>query len=710
MRLTRLVLENVFQYQYVEVAFGPGMTGIIGPNGSGKSNLLIAIRAALTNDFCLPGVKSDNISQFAKAGDVSRIVLTAVQGDTTFTVCRGLARSTSWLDCGEEPRIEGDKQITQRLALLLGYDLAVVQSLAFVQQGELLASCRETQAATRLSRWQRIFSMGWLETCYSGIGDFLSNYTVMVPTPSSDELAVQEQAKRRELEQLNVAMQALPDFSTYVWEKDDRLLPLKMHKAWKKAKTTLVTTRARRKTVAKEAKTALTQFRTTTVELRVKQAWLDTHAEALVAAREAVARFKDYQLALSAYAAAKNAVDKHTGELAGLVVPKLPTGRFATAVEYATKLSELRTRMAAERDFLSQKTEPICPHCRQVWVNSDVAKQEAAQKVQAYTAEIAALSTEERQMQEYETAQRKYEQRKTAIQSVLKNIVLPVEPVPVSQDVTAEALLQEESIVTARCRTLRLQLQDKTQERVRLEAKRQLAEFARICAVCRRQLSRFKVERAAWQEAKALYQQLRAQKVTYEQLRTQLSIMWHELLTLQQQITATEEKERTVAAQLAFKTELQAAREYFHRDRLPKQLLRERLVQLTESMTQILAKQSQSFSVTISEDLTLQAVFLDGRVQPAFRLSGGQQGKLAVAFWLALSKLIAGVNLLCLDEPTEAMDRENRAGLAAMLDELRTVGSEEGLQCLVITHDDTLRPCFDHVILLKGVGQVEVIL
>lgn len=711
MRLVSLVLENVFQYQYVDIPFGPGMTLIIGPNGSGKSNLLLAIRAAISNDICLPGVKADNISQFAAKGAVSRIVLKAVQGDVPFTVCRGLAVSDSWLDCGDEPRLKGDKQINQRLALLLGYDLAVLQELAFVQQGELLASCRETQAGARLARWQRMFSLNWLETCHSAIGDFLSNYTITVPEPSSAELNVKRLGKDTEGDTLRTQLSCLPDFTSYVPSKDDRLEPLRQHRRWKRNKARFLEARQQHQKVTQETTELLQRFRKILEELKPKQEWLDQIAIPLVRAKQTIQRYNEYQTKLIAYSAAKTTADKYDKEIAELQVPVKPGGTYATSAEYARRLGELQVQIQTETEFLAHKPEGgICPHCRQSWVVPEEARRQSQARLQGYQDSTRHLSIEQKFFQTYEQKFADYERRRASLQAVRKNIAVPEPPVVAPRDEVAEKLVLEEVTVANRCRELRLQLQNKDQEQLRLQAQRQLDKYAQQIKSCRKRLKQYKVDRATWEAARELARQLKQGKLQHDTLRTQLAVVESELATLRQQIAETQIKEEAVATKMAFKAELQAAREHLHKERLPKQLLKGRLDQITESMTEILASQPKPFSVSLNKDLALQASFGDGRSQPAYRLSGGQQGKMAMAFWLALNKLIAGVNFLCLDEPTEAMDRENRAALATMLEELRTLGSEEGLQCLVVTHDESLRPCADHVIELTGVGQVEVTL
>ncbi|MGH7613180.1 MAG: AAA family ATPase [Gemmatimonadales bacterium] len=67
MELKRLRLENFRQFAETEIAFGPGITGIVGPNGSGKTTLLEAIAWAIYGVQAVRGDK-ESIRRFGAPG------------------------------------------------------------------------------------------------------------------------------------------------------------------------------------------------------------------------------------------------------------------------------------------------------------------------------------------------------------------------------------------------------------------------------------------------------------------------------------------------------------------------------------------------------------------------------------------------------------------------------------------------------------------
>jgi DNA repair exonuclease SbcCD ATPase subunit len=94
------------------------------------------------------------------------------------------------------------------------------------------------------------------------------------------------------------------------------------------------------------------------------------------------------------------------------------------------------------------------------------------------------------------------------------------------------------------------------------------------------------------------------------------------------------------------------------------------------------------------------ARFNDGRVQPAERLSSGQKVVMALSFRLAVNFMYADLGFLVLDEPTAYLDEHHIAGFEPVLGCLREFAASRGLQCLMVTHEQSLAPLFDSVLQL----------
>ena len=100
-----------------------------------------------------------------------------------------------------------------------------------------------------------------------------------------------------------------------------------------------------------------------------------------------------------------------------------------------------------------------------------------------------------------------------------------------------------------------------------------------------------------------------------------------------------------------------------HHDKLPKVVAHNYLEILADDTNELLESFDADFRVSLGEGLNFAATFLRGpyagAVSPAQRLSEGQKVLLALAFRVAVNSLFAGTaGLLCLDEPTESLDRE----------------------------------------------------
>ena len=90
MRLHRLRLVNFRQHADTEIAFGPGITGIVGPNGSGKTTLLEAMAWAIYGGQAARGDKESVRNLRAKPRSSVRVELEVGVGAHEYRVTRSL--------------------------------------------------------------------------------------------------------------------------------------------------------------------------------------------------------------------------------------------------------------------------------------------------------------------------------------------------------------------------------------------------------------------------------------------------------------------------------------------------------------------------------------------------------------------------------------------------------------------------------------------
>ena len=90
MRLHRLRLVNFRQHADTEIAFGPGITGIVGPNGSGKTTLLEAMAWAIYGGQAARGDKESVRNLRARPRSSVRVELEIGVGAHEYRVARSL--------------------------------------------------------------------------------------------------------------------------------------------------------------------------------------------------------------------------------------------------------------------------------------------------------------------------------------------------------------------------------------------------------------------------------------------------------------------------------------------------------------------------------------------------------------------------------------------------------------------------------------------
>lgn len=146
------------------------------------------------------------------------------------------------------------------------------------------------------------------------------------------------------------------------------------------------------------------------------------------------------------------------------------------------------------------------------------------------------------------------------------------------------------------------------------------------------------------------------------------------------------------------KERLQRARDMFHRDALPSEVVAwyaQELVAHTESYLKMF---EVNFNVVVTSDLGLMAVFPD-KLQPAWDLSGGEANMLNISMRLAMADLFpSDLRLLVLDEVEVHLDAVNAAKLPVLLEKVKGLARSKGLVVLFISHHPSLKEIADHVI------------
>ena len=152
MQLHRIRLVNFRQHADTDLAFGPGVTGIIGPNGSGKTTLLEAMAWAIYGVQAARGDKDSVRNLRAKARSSVRVEVEFGLGKHEFRVVRGLHQAELYQD--GHVVANANREVTDRLQRALGMTHDEFFNTYFTAQKELavMASLGKTERAAFLAR------------------------------------------------------------------------------------------------------------------------------------------------------------------------------------------------------------------------------------------------------------------------------------------------------------------------------------------------------------------------------------------------------------------------------------------------------------------------------------------------------------------------------------------------------------------------------
>lgn len=704
MRLKRLLIENICQFQRLDHAFHPGLTGIIGPNGSGKSNITKAIYFALTGVFRNAGVKADNVAQLGK-GKRSCATLWLEHAGISMEIVRGLAGVRTQLRIDDHAEaFYGDTAVTDKVMEILGVDAKLLGEYVFILQLHM-TDFIEATPGDRAKVFQRLFGTDECEDVNSFITKVVDK-----------ELRVSEQA---DLPAIRARMAANSGRMDGLVDRLERL----------------------------DAEVAAYEAREVAARRLIADAeWADHNARELGRLAQQMAAIHEEE---QAYAQSRDAAKAELGHLeealrdveidaqnarVKLATWKTVEARRARAATLARRRERLEKEAAdnrkpaevpalteGEKDELkklwarhAQLERQIalvtsgrqeCPECGQPVVGLST-EEDLRGAIEVVDLKLAGIEEKGSRYQEYVTARDKY-------------------------DAWLDSYTRAWADLTGEERALDMELEDgpdidpaALQETVDLEAETRKgiatlqgrhqatsAEAARL----RGQLDQIRgrhenlvaeAERRA--VAPEALRRARADVERLDSLRLDRGRAEGEADELGRNIDADEaliaRLEATEAENAITRTLIDGANQVAavtHRNAAPRLVSEAHLDRLIDDVDEFLDMFGSDFLVRLGHGLSFVADFVDGRSQAGGRLSEGQKAVLALAFWVAVNFLFAGkIGCLSLDEPTSSLDQQNLGALEVALKQLRELSESAGLQCLLVTHEPSLAPLFDSVLQL----------
>jgi ABC-type molybdenum transport system ATPase subunit/photorepair protein PhrA len=700
--LKHLAVRNFKQHTEVDQPLAGNIIAIIGRNGAGKSNLIGAVNFALSGEQ--PGFKREDLLQWGAVD--GHVTLEFEHNGTTGKISRSLHNNSATFEFGND-EYRGIKKVGAALETLLGWDKDLGRQSVFVRQAEIDAILFE-EARIRELAFQKLMGIGDAAKIHRKLGEVLSK--VNVPQNYEQQLAEARRRHQDAAERLQALRQQL--------EADEA----------KRAQCPSVDALQARLTQAQHTQGLLQRLS----ELVEKIDRLQS---------QQLPGLKGQLTELSVPDLDLTAVDKEIGQLQALIrdietwqqlaqeyrrageavlalgdAPATAEAVAALEQEWrrlSTAYGAVQGKLKMHQELLSAlqggATEiEVCPLCGAEILDVEMLGTRLQNTINQLTQEAGGLDvhTAERSYRAQDAAVTQYATRRQALVEQYQRAKQALEAKPETQgDLhTLQARLQQltearQAAVTALGQKNQLegQIRSVTESITQLDQ-----EHEQLVAQVKMTLSQFTIQTlgAALKQVTKDIPNLQCVIGDAQELDRQLA---HHHGTIQElekvvtdnlnTITLLEERQSKQGDMQAALTVLGNVRDWFHYSNGPHTMASAVVDVMTEDVNRYLGHFAAPFTVTPSaEALGYIAHFHDGRPQPpdgadTIHLSGGQRIQLALSFRFAAYSMFANkLGLLSLDEPTVHLDTFNVARFCTMMERVKRVTHDMGLQVLISTH------------------------
>lgn len=705
MRINQLYVRNFCQHAERQVSFSSGMTAIVGPNGSGKSNLLGAVRLALLGSSGNQGILSDDVAVTASGDAPADVSIEVEHNGVTATIVRRLRPTMpTTLRFADGREVSGERKVREELYGWLGVAPEVLEHVVLVRQ-EALFGFIDQSASERSVHLQRLFGLDVAERLYQFLGKSLSQ----LPQVSLQPLDPLRAAVRQAAQRLETAEQQLASAGSL-----DKIQAARSEAQQRIADVTTVAARRReaarlQAAIASAVKTAESARRSLGVlnarDNTAREAASNLEADA-AQARLSQANHAENTRRDNAILGAKQAQTQLQAQLAGTVMPTPPANCLSPSQceEYQAAASRLDEQVRVAEQLLRswQCQGGTCPTCGTL-LTPDVAKATEQQQLIARCGEesrrlrhTVAETQQYRQAEAAATARRVHVesslQAVTSQLEALSSVALPVSGDPEAWQAVLAAYAAAKQTISEVAGLHRDAMTAVT------AAETETARLSGMLAALPPDDGAPLPDATAWGQRLT---ELAAAQEQYLRYRDAVAAETAALAGARKALETAEEQYRQLSVDNAWRGRVTRWRELLHKENIPRLVIHSNLRRMQDVMNDLLTLVSADFRVRATDALSFEASFASGVRQPAERLSGGQKVILALVFRLSLVLLRAGnINAIYLDEPTAYLDERHIRGLEPVLSRFRTYASSRGLQCVMVTHEQSLAPLFDSVISL----------
>lgn len=709
MRLLFAELWNWCQHKSLKVQFNHGMTAIVGPNGSGKSNFINAVHSIITGDFCrFDGVKTDNINQLSKPGEAAGGKVIIEHNGSIAEITRSLRPNSRRLVINDGDPITSDKEIVSKIEAWLGLPIKVVGQYIFVNQWELFSILQETPSE-RAKDLYRLFRIDKAEKCYEAVNKRLLNIELPCHKIDIDTVRSRVLSSRIKLRELQANMAQLGGKKVDI----DTMPEHKIVKAWDRKQALSAEVEQLNKALAslnsylEDSKEVVSELEAKTQAFQESKNALETMLPSI---RKEERKWHVYNAMLDSQHKLIAQINEVTSDVRN--EPAKPDGYIEkNDLPYVTsELDKLAELIRQSVTFIETFNTGIqqCPVC--ATPVTSLSDKLASYKEMLYEKLQPAHDRRKHQLtvtRQYDDALAQYNHWLQAHQQRLLSLneqIKAVSNTPKPERPLAElrAVLHDYDRCIAQLDEARKELTKESSEMSKIEG--QIYSAKATLAQRYNDLSEVeKVTEFQAEVARQLISQTYVQNTEIDRLVSEIGatkrLISDDECSLEEAISTSKRLE--VINQ--WKEELNEMRLILGRDALPRMVAQSHLSEMEDRINSALYDLNVDFRVKSEEGLKFRAIFDDGRDVPAERLSGGEKVVFALAWRLAVnSEFASDIGLLCLDEPTAGLDTDRLASLRLALEGMRAMTSSRGLQCLIITHERSLMPLFDHVVEIRS--------
>jgi DNA repair exonuclease SbcCD ATPase subunit len=703
MRLVELELEDAFRFRHFRCEFHPGLTAIVGCNGSGKTTLTRAIRWTLFGDLGGYCRQADCVRQGAGPDGRACARLVVEHAGERAELWRSASRKSSSrrLVCGSR-RLERDDDVSAFVESWVGLPAQAAADHVFVGQDEPLATFLRLTPARRAEYFHRLFRLDRVERVRQAVVRRLVAIDGGSAASGGEALRLHAAGLRVRLDAGRTRLASHPacdpDLLTSAREALQNARRRRDLGADSVRLTDMVNSLRDEALAYTDASCELSeQLRLARTDLAALD--VDSAAVGLIAWRSIFKHADDLRRVEARLASLD-------GQDAGDVDPGEPP---SWTDDDAAELGLLSAEVERLGDFLSTFSGGLveCPTCgtatatlsgeiERVRVRYPIAFDRRDELVSRRDAHQAAVVERDSYLRRRETRARD----RAALDERLEDLrrLLPATPTRTEAELDsvvrqADGLRHEIIRLDTVCRA----------------AERAVATSSASLAAAEERLDEVLLALVVTphggnvEDAAAVVDSLERLAAEQARLAGEVSSLEVALTSAETDLGRYDDADRRRSKLVDWRPDLEALRDEFHRDALPRRVALRYLNNLVGDTNGLLDELRVDFRIVAGDDLGFRARFPDGRDIPASCLSAGESACLAVAWHLAVNLAFASdVGLVCLDEPTAGLDGDRLGGLASALSNLRAASSGRGLQCVVVTHERSLLGAFDKVVDLSA--------